>query len=340
MPFPEAFAAGGFDVVLGNPPWDRIKLQEKEFFKSRKPEIARAKNKAARQRLIFALKESPPESSDWRLFEEFEVVKRLSEASSTFARTPESHGGRFPLTGRGDVNTYALFAELFSRLARPHGRAGVIIPTGIATADTTKWFCGALIAERRLISFFNFFEIRQWFIATDDRNPFGLMTIGQQQFDTEFAFSLNDLAELGNRDRRFTLSSAQIAAINPNTRTAPVFRSRADADLTARIYARAPVLMDESRGREGNPWGLSFSAMFHMANDSGLFRTAAQLRATGFERDGADWVARGPSFRHQAIDLAGGRDASMLDLQSGSTGAADRSTAEYVEARRTGNCFR
>ena len=43
-------------------------------------------------------------------------------------------------------------------------------------------------------------------------------------------------------ERRFTLTPDEIARINPNTRTAPVFRSRADAELTAKLYARAPVL--------------------------------------------------------------------------------------------------
>ena len=53
----------------------------------------------------------------------------MAEASSVFARVPAEEGGRFPLTGRGDVNTYALFAELFSTCLR-RGRAGVIVPTG------------------------------------------------------------------------------------------------------------------------------------------------------------------------------------------------------------------
>ena len=64
---------------------------------------------------------------------------------------PEEDGGRFPLTGRGDVNTYALFAELFASLAGARGRAGVIVPTGIATDATTAPFFGALVNEKRLV---------------------------------------------------------------------------------------------------------------------------------------------------------------------------------------------
>src|SRR6478736_310472 len=109
-------AAGGFDVVLGNPPWERIKLQEQEFFASRDPEIAQAPNAAARGRLIAKLKDAAPASREHLLFDEFEAAKRTADASSVFARLDGEEAGRFPLTGRGDVNTYALFAELFSNL--------------------------------------------------------------------------------------------------------------------------------------------------------------------------------------------------------------------------------
>ena len=52
LEFPEIMAAGGFDVVLGNPPWDRIKLQEREFFAARAPDVATAANAAERRRRI------------------------------------------------------------------------------------------------------------------------------------------------------------------------------------------------------------------------------------------------------------------------------------------------
>lgn len=96
--------SGGFDCVLGNPPWERVKLQEEEFFAEREPEIANAPNKAARARLIESLPTTDPV-----LAQEFEEAKRAAENSSKFIRD----SGRYPLTGVGDVNTYAMFAELF-----------------------------------------------------------------------------------------------------------------------------------------------------------------------------------------------------------------------------------
>jgi len=289
LEFPDVMAKGGFDAVLGNPPWERIKLQEQEFFAARSPDIAGAPNKAARERLIKALGAAPEGSPDRALHDAFMTAKREAEATSEFVRVAGKDGGRFPLAGRGDVNTYALFAEHFARLAGPRGRAGVIVPTGIATDATTAPFFAALVEERRLARLVDFENREAIFPSVHRSYKFCLLTLGRNEETARFAFFLTDPAQLGQPERNFTLSSEAIARLNPNTRTAPVFRSRADADLTAKIYANVPVLIEEGRGEAGNPWGVNFARLFDMSNDSGLFRTAVQLHRAGFRRQGSDW---------------------------------------------------
>ncbi len=293
LEFPDIMGNGGFSVVLGNPPWERIKLQEKEFFAARDAEIATAPNKAARERRIKALRDAEPGTSKRALLEEFETAKRLSEATSTFVRVDGADGGRFPFTGTGDVNTYALFAELFSRVVNEKGRAGVIVPTGVATDATTAPFFAHLVDEKRLAALVDFENSAPTFPAVHRSFKFCLLTMGWNESEARFAFFLTEPAQLAEPERNFTLSPEQIAAINPNTKTAPVFRSRWDAELTAKIYRNAPVLIDEDKGPAGNPWGVSFMRMLDMSNDSGLFRTAADLEKAGFVRDGTDWVAEG-----------------------------------------------
>ncbi len=317
LEFPDVIASGGFDAVLGNPPWDRIKLQEKEFFAARAPEIAEAPNAAERKRRIEALERAPDGSRDRVLFLEWETAKRVSEAATDFVRVPGEDGGRFPLTGCGDVNTYSLFAELFTRATSARGRAGVIVPTGIATDATTAPFFANLVATHRLVSLFSFREIRHWFVATDDRNPFALLTVGANDADAEFAFSLRTTEDIALR--KYRLSTLDLARINPNTLNAPLFRSSADAALAKAIYERVPVLV-RAGAQGGNPWGVEFMAMFHMANDSGLFKTAAQLAELGLVRQRADWVDP-PGLRppQAALALAGGADRGNLALDGGAT---------------------
>ena len=100
----------------------------------------------------------------------------------------------------------------------------------------------------------------------------------------EFAFFLLAADDLNDPERRFGLSAEDFTLLNPNTRTCPIFRSRADAELTRKLYLAAPVLDNETTGV--NPWGVSFNAMFHMTNDSGLFRTKEQLEQQGLRLQG------------------------------------------------------
>lgn len=286
--FPHIFARGGFDAVVGNPPWERIKLQEQEFFASRCPEIATAGNKAAREMLIKALEKADLQSAEGRLFCDFQFAKRAAEAASEFAR----NSGRYPLTGTGDVNTYALFAEHFARLARPEGRSGVIVPTGIATDSSTSAFFGDLVAKKRLAQLIDFENKDAIFPSVHRSYKFCVLAMGAAD-RAGFAFFLTNAVQLEETDRRFTLTAEQIARINPNTKTAPVFRSRADADLTAKLYEKAPVLIEErtvEQGGDVNPWGITFQTLFHMSNDSGLFRTPPALEEEGWSRDGTDWA--------------------------------------------------
>ena len=323
--FPEIMERdGGFDVVIGNPPWERIKLSEQEFFATRSPAIAGAANKTERQKLIDILEEAGPDSADGRLWQDFVFAKRAAEAASEFVRS----SGRYPLTGRGDVNTYALFAELFSHLAKPSGRAGVIVPTGIATDSSTSEFFGYLITRNKLQSLFSFYEIRGWFKGTDDRKSFCILGLGDRSKAAEFCFDIKNIAEIDHPERRFELTEDEIARINPNTKTAPVFRSRADATLAAKLYARAPVLIQERPQEEGgdiNPWGITFQTMFHMSNDSGFFRTPVQMEPDGWRREGVDWVRETATGAERRVPLYEAKMIHHFDHRFGSFfGLAER----------------
>ena len=278
--------AGGFDCVLGNPPWERVKLQEKEFFAGVAPTIAEAKNKAVRARLIDAL-----ETEDPALYCAFQEAKRRAEGASHLLRS----SGRYPLCGRGDINTYAVFAEGMRTMLAPSGRMGVIVPTGIATDDTTKLFFADLMDQRVLRSLYSFWEARRFFAGKDDRSPFCLLTISglsDAARGAELAFDLRTVLELNNADRTFELNAQDIALVNPNTRTCPIFGSRRDAELTKGVYRRVPVLVREG-DPDGNPWGVRLSTMFHMSNDSDLFHARDELEDEVWELDGNIFVRHG-----------------------------------------------
>ncbi len=257
---------GGFDCVLGNPPWELLQIAEKEFFASKDAEIANAQNKAARDKLIKGLSKTNPE-----LLQEFQEAKHDAEAQNKFIR----ESGRFPLTAVGKINTYAVFAETTRKLISSLGRVGVIVPTGIATDDTCKRFFGDLAKQQNLASLYDFENREKLFAAVDSRMKFSLLGMtGKPIKQGNFAFFLTQPRQIDHQARLFQLSPSDIALINPNTLTCPVFRTRQDAELTKKIYQYVPVLENENTGV--NPWGISFmQGLFNMSSDSGLFKNEA-----------------------------------------------------------------
>ncbi len=268
---------GGFNLLASNPPWERVKLQEKEWFAQVRPDIANASNAATRQKMIAAVAEEDPD-----LHDEWLAALRRANGESHLVRS----SGRYPLCGRGDVNTYAVFAELMRNLTASTGRTGAVVPSGIATDDTTKFFFRDLVERRSLVSLFDF-ENKGIFPAIDSRIKFCLMTLagsGSGASEAVFVFFAHATSDLADPRRRFTLTAEDFALLNPNTRTCPIFRSRRDAELTKAIYRRVPVLVSEDTGDVGNPWHLFIRRVFDMNKQDVLAKcipSADVLRVEG-----------------------------------------------------------
>ena len=257
LEFPQIFdenGNGGFDVVLSNPPWERVKLQDNEFFGDQDDSISKASNAASRKRLIAKLPETNPV-----LWAKYKIALRDSEATSKFLRD----SGSYPLTGRGDVNTYQVFAGKNRGLIGKGGRAGFIVPTGIATDYTSKEFFADLILSRQLASLYDFENRKGLFPSVHRSYKFCLLTLqgkgNSTQNDIEFAFFLHSTNDLTDYKKRFTLTSDDFARINPNTLTCPVFRTRREANITIKIYKNFPVWVHEETHE--NPWEVNFLRM-------------------------------------------------------------------------------
>jgi len=268
--------ASGFDVLLGNPPWERIKLQEEEFFATRSPLVAESQHKAERGQRIELLKQGmllhtlypeieaaqglmPPNQAEQQLYAEFLSARRSAEASSLYAHD----SGRYPLTGVGDVNTYALFAETFAQLMSEQGRSGFIVPTGIATDDSTKAYFEDISQYGKLATLLAFENEEFIFPAIHHSTRFCILTLGRVG-KAEFVFFARKPSQVHDPRRRFTLTPDEFRLINPNTRTCPVFRSNKDAELTKKLYRATPVLIDDGE-KEKNPWGIQIRRVFDMA---------------------------------------------------------------------------
>ena len=276
---------GGFDAIIGNPPWDRIKLQEVEWFANRAPELALAPTAAARKAGIKRLRDQ-----DSPLVTEFDAAKARADSLSQMVRASD----HYPLLGKGDINLYSLFVERAMNLVKPDGLIGLFTPSGIYADLTAADFFKSVSTSGRVGSLFDFENKKIFFKDIHASFKFCALIFGGEErlFDqTECAFFLHDTKTVDDEDRCFPLTPDDFARVNPNTGTAPVFRSRRDAEITRRIYEQHPVLVDRSGDEERYAWSVKVrQRMFDMTNDSRHFRTAGQLEAEGFYPvDGNRW---------------------------------------------------
>ncbi|MEV5551834.1 DNA methyltransferase [Streptomyces sp. NPDC052309] len=314
---------GGFDCVLGNPPWERVKIQEKEWFASRDETIADALNAHERKKLIAALSESE-DHVDREHYEQFQIALREAAGTTLMLRS----SGIFPLTGHGDVNTYAVFAERARTLLAPQGLSGLVLPTGIATDLTTARFFGDLVERRQLVAVLDMENEEKLFPDVTNRYSFCLFTIcgpGRRQERARLAFRARRPDQLDART--FELDAEGFRDINPNTRTSPVCDSREHLAVLRGIHERVPVLWEKAgTGGERNPWGLRFQAMFHMSGASELFLLSETLEESGWTRIDTIYVNEGKralplyegKFIHQYdARFATYRDATQAQINKG-----------------------
>ena len=272
LAFPEVFAHGGFDCVLGNPPWDMVELSEKEFFASRAPDISIAQTARRRQELIKLLVEKDP-----KLSEEFALAKRAVYGTRHFVQ----NCGKFPFSSTGRINLYPLFTELVAHLIASDGRAGIVVPSAISmdayNAPLFKW----LVEEVRLVSLYDFDNVQGLFPEVHRQYRLCVLTLTSKRSKQEifdFIFNAHDTSELLSSERRVSLTLTQIISFSPNTLAPPMFSNSSDAKLAKHVYGMLGVI---SNGRTGqNLWGISAKRMLSLSDPGDLFRRYTELEAT------------------------------------------------------------
>ncbi len=301
--------SGGFDAIIGNPPWDRMKLQQVEWFAARRREIAMAQRASDRQRMADAL-----QAAGDPLAQDYSKAEARAEAAFRMARG----SGDYPLLSGGDMNIYSLFVERAMTLVKPSGMIGLLTPSGIASDKTAAPFFKGVAIGGRLKALYDFENKKIFFPDVHASFKFCVFVAGRSPVNqpARCAVYLHSVAELEDAERCFPLTAQDFARVNPNTGTAPIFRTRRDAQLTTAIYARLPVLVDRSAGGEVKAWPVRYATMFHMTNNSGLFRTRQELE----EEEGAYPIGNN-RFRNAAgewVPLYVGRMIHQFDHRAAS----------------------
>lgn len=240
---------GGFDALVANPPWERLKVTGRDWAGAPPARLREARAEAAR---------------------------RLRE------------GSRHPLTGAGELNAYLPFLETCWRLLAPHGRAGIVVPEGVASDRSAARLLAAWLERGALERLHLVAPSKALFDGVSDRIAVAVIALrrgahapgaggpaGRLQ-DAEVAVGVADPAQVGE-GQSWRLDRAMPRLVNPNTGTTPLFRSPRDAAIVTGVHSRAPVLVrrdPDSGAVTDNPWQVRLVTPLHMTRDASWFRTA------------------------------------------------------------------
>jgi hypothetical protein len=252
LQFPHVFAKGGFDVVLGNPPWERLKLQTDEWMTAAGIDLTQASNASTRNMLLERLLGEDP-----RLRKRWTHDRRVADGLDQLVRGT----GRFPFTAAGDMNSYAIFAELGVSLLASSGRGSWVLPIGIVSDKTYAGLCANLMEENRLQSVYGFVNEKQLFADVMHNFKFVAFSVGpgRRRQQAVFVFGILQPSELraAIAERGYELRSEDVEALNPDTRTCPVFIDAGMAKALIALHRRLPSFVTSG-------WNARPQAMLHM----------------------------------------------------------------------------
>jgi hypothetical protein len=235
---------GGFDAVVANPPWERLKVHARDW-----DGVIPAGLRGDRADISRALRDA----------------------------------GRHPLTGAGELNAYLPFVETCWRLLAPHGRAALLVPAGIASDRSAARLLEALTAVGALARLHLIEPTSPIFVGVSARvgvavvelsgGPQSRSDSADSQPEAEVAVGLAAPDDPPG-ERAWPLAASLLRVLNPNTGTAPLFASAVDARIVTAVHRRTPVLLrrDPSSSRViDDAWKLRLVTPFHMTRDAPRF---------------------------------------------------------------------
>ena len=323
LEFEEVFSrdegCGGFDVIVGNPPWEKIIVNEKEYFASRAPSIANAENAAKRKRMIANLNKTE------QLYLDFYETKRRSESQYKFIK----YSGVYHLGNKGILNTYPIFMELVMKLVNTKGRIGYIIPSGISTDSANKFLFSKMIEEGRLISLYGLTNQQMIFPGVASGLKFSLVTLLGKENNSrdkiEFGNGLRNLDQINDSQKIYSMNSADISLFNPNTHTNPTFQSVVDYNILKKLYQSFPIIINDNE--EKNEWNIFSIPTYNISSDSDFFinKVEYQKKLSDFEERNLStlWLEEDyePLYEAKFFNIYNHRSRSFVDAVARTDGA-------------------
>jgi hypothetical protein len=289
LEFPSVFGTngeGGFDCVLGNPPWDMQEVKDNEFFALSFPEILTVKSAKDKIQILRKIRDNNP-----LLWMQYEEYVRLSHGHKHFMLNSR----RFPLSAVGRLNLYRVFLEISHSVINSQGRVGLVVPSGFASDSFSQNHFNFLHQAGRIVSLYDFENSLGLFQGVHRSYKFCLITvtgINKCTNSIDFVFFACGIEELTDINRHIFMTSKDLLQLNPLTGTAPLFRSERDRSISIAIHSNRPILADESE----HGWQIKSVLMFMVNASMTHHRSAEELETIGCQQIGNHFFADGDEW--------------------------------------------
>lgn len=277
LEFPEIFHRSnpGFDAVLGNPPWEIVKPNSKEFFGKLDPLYPSMSKQAGLKRQKILFQGNAPLKDEWMEYSRFfsDFSNWVKYRAYCGKKTGEVPFYPFQHQGRADLNLFKLFSELSLAILRRNGRLGLVLPSGFYSDKGTQ--------DLRTF-FFNYTKIEWLYSFENTKNIFPIhrnfkffVLITEKSDKTEkfhAKFMENDIADWKSvTPHTIDLSITQIHGLSPLHMIVPEIIDGMELEILEKIYGRGVILGQQS----ARNWAVKYATEFHMTNNSDLFHPAS-----------------------------------------------------------------
>ena len=190
-----------FDIILGNPPWEKIRFEEKKFHQ------------------IF---ENIQGSDAFKKYK-IEYSNEIEKAKKQIKSSPFFEDGNY-----GELNTYALFTKAAQNLLSTQGVSGLIVKSSLVTSYVYSSFFNKLM--KNIISIYDFTNKENIF-NIDNRERFCLLIFnGHNSRGIKVAMNVSNIEEMFNNS--FIIKHDDLSIINPITHTLPnIYTTQGFSDL-------------------------------------------------------------------------------------------------------------
>lgn len=232
---PESVAQEQFDLVLGNPPWEKIRLEDRDFLLHLHTSLSMSTSKNDRAREINSLKSTAP-----KVFNYLEVIRTGIDC----ARKSIAADAWFVNSAHGELNTCPLFVELGARLINPdNGVVALLVKTSTVTHHANRRLFQYLLDRKLICKVFEFSNKGRLF-QIDSRERFSLLVLAPRSEAITLGMNLVQPADLRSSQHQTSLTIRDLKLLNPNSGMLPMPQGLEVLELLRTIYSNNRVFSE------------------------------------------------------------------------------------------------